>query len=192
MTIEEILKNAGVEDQTIIDAVKAEMPKSFLPLADHNKRIAAAKDEAAKVQAAFDAFKSDTEAAAKANEGKEDESAKALAELQAKFDKLDSDYKASQDKHKQRAATDALTKALKDKGANDAALSLLASAGLAQIQYGEDGEPSNVADVADKIKADNAGLFGEPFASGKPQPRADEENDLKSAFDEGFGETTRK
>lgn len=192
MTIEEILKNAGVEDQAIIDAVKAEMPKSFLPLAEHNKRVAAAKDETAKVQTAFDAFKAEAEAKAKEGEGKEDESAKALADLQAKFDKLDSEYKASQDKHKQRAATDALTKALKAAGANDAALALLASAGLAQIQYGEDGEPSNVADVAEKIKGDNAGLFGEPFASGSPQGKANEPNDLKTAFDEGFGDTTRK
>lgn len=192
MTIEEILKNAGIEDQAIIDAVKAEMPKSFLPLADHNKRIAAAKEETAKVQTAFDAFKADAEAAAKANEGKEDEGAKALADLQAKFDKLDSEYKASQDKHKQRAATDALTKALKEAGANDAALSLLAGAGLAQIQYNEDGEPSNVADVAEKIKGDNAGLFGQPFSSGKQQAKADDENSFKDAFDEGFGDTTRK
>lgn len=192
MTIEEILKNAGITDQAAIDAVKAEMPKSFLPLADHNKRIAAAKQEAADVQKAFDAYKADAEAAAAANEGKEDESAKALADLQAKYDKLQGDFTASQDKHKQRAATDALTKALKAAGANDAALSLLAGAGLAQIEYGEDGEPSNVQAIADKIKADNAGLFGEPFASGKPQGKADQENDLVSAFDEGFGDTTRK
>lgn len=192
MTIEEILKNAGVEDQAIIDAVKAEMPKNFLPLEDHNKRIAKAKEETAGIQKAFDDYKAETEAAAQANAGKEDESAKALADLQAKFDKLDSDYKASQDKHKQRAATDALTKALKEAGANDAALSLLAGAGLAQIQYGEDGEPANVSDVAAKIKADNAGLFGEPFASGKPQGKADEDNDMKTAFDEGFGDTTKR
>lgn len=192
MNIEELLKNAGVTDQAVIDAVKAEMPKNFLPLSEHNKRIAAAKDEAAKVQAAFDSFKAETEAAAKASEGKEDESAKALADLQAKYDQLEGDFKASQDKHRQRKATDALTKALKDAGANDAALSLLASAGLAQIQYGEDGEPSNVSDVAAKIKDDNAGLFGQPFNSGKPQGKADQDNDLVSAFDEGFGDTTRK
>lgn len=192
MTIEEILKNAGITDQAAIDAVKAEMPKSFLPLADHNKRIAAAKQEAADVQKAFDAYKADAEAAAAANEGKEDESAKALADLQAKYDKLQGDFTASQDKHKQRAATDALTKALKAAGANDAALSLLAGAGLAQIEYGEDGEPSNVQAIADKIKADNAGLFGEPFKSGNPQSKATQENDLVSAFDEGFGDTTRK
>lgn len=192
MTIEEILKNAGITDQAAIDAVKAEMPKSFLPLADHNKRIAAAKQDAENVQKAFDAFKAETEAAAKATEGKEGESAKQLADLQAKYDQLEGEFKASQDKHRQRKATDALTKALKDAGASDAALTLLASAGLAQIQYGEDGEPSNVADVAEKIKGDNAGLFGQPFSSGKQQAKADDENSFKDAFDEGFGDTTRK
>lgn len=192
MTIEEILKNAGVEDQAVIDAVKAEMPKNFLPLEEHNKRMGKAKTDADNIQKAFDDYKQKAEQDAQANAGKEDESAKALADLQAKFNDLETEYKASQDKHRQRAATDALTKALKAAGANDAALSLLAGAGLAQIQYGEDGEPSNIADVAAKIKEDNAGLFGEPFASGKPQDKANEENDLKTAFDEGFGDTTRK
>jgi hypothetical protein len=187
MTIEEILKNAGIDDAEAIAKVKAEMPKAFLPLADHNKRIAAAKQEAADVQKAFDDFKAEAEAAAKANEGKEDEGAKALADLQAKYDKLEGDFKASQDKHRQRKATDALTKALKEAGANDAALSLLAGAGLAQIEYGEDGEPSNIADVAEKIKGDNAGLFGEPFASGKPQGKANGDNDPEDPFLKGFG-----
>ena len=187
MNIEEILKNAGVEDQAIIDSVKAEMPKNFLPLEEHNKRMGKAKTDADNIQKAFDDYKQQAEKDAQAKAGQEDESAKALADLQAKFDKLDSEYKASQDKHKQRAATDALTKALKDAGANNAALSLLAGAGLAHVQWGEDGEPSNIDDVAAKIKEDNAGLFGEPFASGKPQAKADSKNDPEDPFLKGFG-----
>lgn len=192
MNIEEILKNAGVEDQTVIDAVKAEMPKNFLPLEDHNKRMGKAKADADSIQKAFDDYKQQAEQDAQAKAGEDDESAKALAALQAKFDALETEYKASQDKHKQRAATDALSKALKEAGANDAALSLLAGAGLAQVQWNEDGEPSNIADVASKIKEDNAGLFGEPFASGKPQAKADTDNDFKNAFDEGFGDLTKR
>lgn len=187
MTIEEILKKAGIEDQAIIDAVKAEMPKAFLPLADHNKRIAAAKQEAADVQKAFDDFKAETEAAAAAKEGQEDESAKALAELQAKFDKLDSDYKASQDKHKQRAASDALTKALKDAGANPAALALLAENGLKNVEFGDDGEPANIQDVAEAIKGANEGLFGEFVDTGKQQKKASQGNEPTDPFLKGFG-----
>ena len=187
MSIEEILKNAGVNDQAIIDAVKAEMPKNFLPLDEHNKLIGKAKADTDSIQKAFDDYKQQAEKDAQAKAGQEDESAKALADLQAKFDKLDSEYKASQDKHKQRAATDALTKALKDAGANNAALSLLAGAGLAHVQWGEDGEPSNIDDVAAKIKEDNAGLFGEPFASGKPQAKADGNNEPQDPFLKGFG-----
>ena len=186
MNIEEILKNAGVEDQAIIDSVKAEMPKNFLPLEEHNKRMGKAKTDADNIQKAFDDYKQQAEKDAQAKAGQEDESAKALADLQAKFDKLDSEYKASQDKHKQRAATDALTKVLKEAGANDAALSLLAGAGLAHVQWSEDGEPANIADVAAKIKEDNAGLFGEPFASGKPQDKANEENSKADPFLRGL------
>lgn len=191
MTIEEILKNAGIEDAAVIEAVKAEMPKSFLPLADHNKRIAAAKAETESAKKALEDYKAETEAAQAANEGKQDESAKALADLQGKYEQLQKEFADSQSKHKQRKAADALTKALKDAGANDAALSLLTDAGVSKVEFGDDGEPSNISDVAEKIKADNGGLFGEPFASGKPQAKATDENDLADAFGEGFGETKR-
>lgn len=187
MTIEEILKNAGVDDQAIIDAVKAEMPKAFLPLEEHNKRIGKAKQEAADVQAAFDTFKAETEAAAKENEGKESETAQALAALQEKFDKLQGDYTDSQNRHKQRKATDALSAALKEAGANPAALKLLAENGLQQVEYGDDGEPSNIDKVTETIKEANAGLFGEIINTGKAPAKAAGKNEPEDPFLRGFG-----
>ena len=191
MTIEELLKNAGVEDQAIIDAVKAEMPKNFLPLDEFNKRIAAAKKETEAVQSAFDSFKADADAKAKEGEGKESETEKKLADLQEKFDKLQGDYDASQNKHKQRKANDALTDALKNAGASDSALKLLAASGLSRIEYGDDGEPSNVENVLETLKSENAGLFGVEVATGKPQAKADGKNGASDDFLAGFGSTEK-
>lgn len=192
MTIEELLKNAGVEDQTIIDAVKAEMPKNFLPLDEFNKRIAKAKEEKDDVQAAFDSYKADAEAKAAEGEGKESETAQKLADLQAKFDKLQGDYTDSQNKHKQRKANDALTDALKEAGASDSALKLLAASGLSRIEYGDDGEPSNVDKVLEALKSENEGLFGVEVSTGKPPARGDGKNAASDDFLAGFGSTERK
>ena len=192
MTIEELLKNAGIEDQTVIDAVKSEMPKNFLPLDEFNKRIAAAKKETETVQAAFDAFKAEADEKAKAGEGKESETAQKLADLQAKFDKLQGDYTDSQNKHKQRKATDALTDALKKAGASDSALKLLAASGLSSIEYGDDGEPSNVETVLEKLKGENEGLFGVEVDTGKPSAKGDGKNGATDDFLAGFGSTDRK
>lgn len=191
MTIEELLRSAGVEDQAIIDAVKAEMPKNFLPLDEFNKRVAAAKKETETVQAAFDAFKADAEAAAKANEGKESETAQKLADLQEKFDKLQGDYTNSENKHRQRKANDALTDALKKAGASDSALKLLASSGLSRIEYGDDGEPSNVDSVLEALKGENEGLFGVEVSTGKPPAKGDGKNAPSDDFLAGFGSTER-
>lgn len=192
MTIEELLKNAGVEDQTIIDAVKAEMPKNFLPLDEFNKRIAAAKKETEAVQAAFDSFKAEADAKAKEGEGKESETEKKLADLQEKFDKLQGDYTDSQNKHKQRKANDALTDALKAAGASDSALKLLASSGLSRIEYDDEGEPSNVEKVLEGLKGENAGLFGVEVSTGKPPAKGDGKNGASDDFLAGFGSTERK
>lgn len=191
MTIEEILKAAGVESPEVIAAVKKAMPESFIPLAEANKRIAAAKEKAEETQAAFDAYKEqaekDLQEAKDANAGKDDEHAQKLAELQEKFDKLQGDYTDSQNRHKQRKATDALTDALKKAGANPAALALLAKDGLGRIEYGDDGEPSNVPAVADAIKEANAGLFGEAIDTGNEPGKAGGKNEPADPFLKGFG-----
>ena len=166
MTIEEILNNAGVTDSAIIEAVKAEMPKSFMPLADANKRIAAAKQDAE----------------AKANE---------LEQLKQQHEALQKQFAEAQEKAKQTAGREALVKALKEAGANPAAVELMASSALAGIEYDADGKPANVQDVADHLKEGNAGLFGTQVDTGTPGKKADNPNDLLSAFDEGFGETKR-
>lgn len=189
MKIEEILKNAGIEDAEAIAKIKEAMPKAFMPLADFNSRIAAAKKEAADVQAAFDAFKAEADAASAANAVKEDEAAKKFEALQAQFDKLQGDYTAAQDAAKQRDAKDAITKALKDAGANPAAIALLADAALGRIEYGEDGKPSNVSDVAEAVKGENAGLFGVDVDTGKQSGKSDGDNLGADAFLEGFGDT---
>lgn len=171
--IEEILKNAGVKDQAVIDAVKTEMPKAFLPLEDHNARMAKAKNETADVQKAFDAYKEETEKAAgeAAKQGGENE--KAVEELQKKLADLEGKYTASQDAIKQRDAREALSKALKGAGANPAALELLADKALASVEYGEDGKASNVEAAVEALKKDNAGLFGEPVNTSKPQEKGE-------------------
>ena len=171
--IEEILKNAGIEDQAAIDAVKAEMPKAFIPLEDHNARMAKAKNETADVQKAFDAFKEETEKAAgeAAKQGGENE--KAVEELQKKLADLEGKYTASQDAIKQRDAREALSKALKGAGANPAALELLADKALASVEYGDDGKASNVEAAVEALKKDNAGLFGEPVNTSKPQEKGE-------------------
>lgn len=189
MKIEEILKNAGIEDAETVAKVKEEMPKAFMPLADFNSRIAAVKKEASDVQAAFDAFKAEAEKAKEEDAGKEDAASKKLEELQAKFDKLQGDYTAAQDAAKKRDAKDAITKALKEAGANPAAIALLADAALGRIEYGEDGKPSNVSDVAEAVKGENEGLFGVEIDTGKQSDKSDGDNLGKDAFLEGFGDT---
>lgn len=192
MTIEEILANAGITvEADALEKLKAEMPKAYMPLADANKRIAAAKKAGDDVQAAFDAYKAEVDEAAKAAEGKDGEAAKALEELQSKYADLEGKFNDSQAAIKNRDAKAALTDALKAAGANPAAIALLADSALAKIEFGEDGKPSNAKDIAEAIKGENGGLFGEPIDTGKPAGKADEENDLKTAFDEGFGETKR-
>lgn len=191
MKIEEILKNAGIEDQAAIDAVKAEMPKAFIPLEDHNARIAKAKKEAADVQTAFDAYKAEVDAAADKAKGESEESAKALEELQKKYESLQKDFTDSQNAVKERDAKEALDKALKNAGANSAAMALLSAAALGRIEYGEDGKPSNLAEAVEAVKAENEGLFGktidtaEPPAKGNP-PEPDSE--MKAAIEKGFGD----
>lgn len=192
MKIEEILKNAGIEDDEAIKAVAAELPKSFMPLADANARIAKAKTAGDDVQKAFDAFKAEVEAerAKAAEDG--DARAKALEELTAKYGELETRFNDSQNAIKQRDASSALKKALAAAGANAAAVDLLANAALDRVEFGEDGKPSNVDDVAEAVKADNAGLFGEQVDTGQKQQKADEKNDFKDAFLQGFGDTKRK
>ena len=193
MTIEEILKNAGIEDEKAIEAVKSEMPRAYMPLAEANKRIAAAKTASEELQQQFDQYKAEAEkAAAEAaakSEGKEGETAKALAELQAKFDKLQGDYDSSQNELRQGKARSELEKALKNAGANPAALSLLVGAGMAKVEYGEDGNPSNISNVADAIKGENGGLFGHKLDTGKRQEKGDgkQQDEVEAAFARGFG-----
>lgn len=192
MTIEEILKNAGIElEAEALAKLKAEMPKAYMPLAEANKRIGEAKNATEALQKSFDDYKAEVEAAAKAAAGKDGEAAKALEDLQAKYADLEGKFNESQNAIKSRDARAALTDALKAAGANPAAVALLADSALARIEFGDDGKPSNVKDVAEAVKADNGGLFGEPIDTGKPAGKADADNDLKTAFDEGFGETKR-
>lgn len=193
MTIEEILKNAGIEDEKAIEAVKSELPRAYMPLAEANKRIAAAKTASEELQRQFDAYKAEAEkAAAEAaaeNEGKEGEAAKALAELQAKFDKLQGDYDSSKNELRQGKARGELEKALKDAGANPAALALLVGAGMAKVEYDEEGKPSNISNVAETIKGENGGLFGRKLDTGKPQEKGDgnQPDEVEAAFARGFG-----
>lgn len=192
MTIEEILKNAGVEvEAEALEKIKADMPKSYMPLADANKRIAAAKKETEGVQKAFDEYKAEVDKAAEEAKASGDESAKALEELQAKYADLEGKFNDSQNAIKERDAKAALTDALKAAGANPAAIGLLADKALASVEYGDDGKPANIQDVTEAIKGENGGLFGEPVDTGNPQDKADEENDSKDAFLEGFGSTER-
>lgn len=191
MTIEEILNNAGVTDADVIEAVKAEMPKAYMPLADANKRIAAAKQDAEAKAKAFEDYKAEQakalDDAAKQGQGQADE----LAKLKADHEALQKQFAEAQEKAKQTAGREALVKALRDAGANPAAVELMASSALAGIEYDADGKPANVQDVADHLKEGNAGLFGTSIDTGTPSKKADNPNDLLSAFDEGFGATKR-
>lgn len=190
MDIKEILKKFGIEDAETVEQIAAEVPKHFVPTAVLNERVAKAKGEAEEVQKAFDAYKAEVEAAAAKAKGEGDESAKALEELQKKYDSLKGDFDKSQNAIKERDAKEALNKALKDAGANPAALSLLASAALSRIEYGDDGKPSNVDDVAAAVKGENEGLFGVVKDTGTPpakgNPPAPEDEFLK-----GFGSTEK-
>lgn len=192
MTIEEILKAAGIEDAEAIAKVKAEMPKNFLPLADHNARIAKAKGAADEVQKAFDEYKAkaaqEIEAAKQEGEGAKDESAKQVEKLQKQLEELQGQYNESQGKIKQSKAKSALEKALKDSGANPAAVALLAADALAKVEFNDDGEPSNVADIVNAEKEANAGLFGKDIDTGKDPERGDGNNDDTDRFLKGFGE----
>lgn len=191
MTIDEILSNAGITDPEVIEAVKAEMPKNFMPLADANKRIAAAKQDAEAKAKALDDYKAEQakalEDAAKADQGKAD----ALEALKAQHEALQKQFAAAQEKAKQTAGREALVKALKDAGANPAAVELMASSALAGIEYDADGKPSNVQTVTDALKEGNAGLFGTQLDTGTPGKKADDANALLDAFDMGFGDTKR-
>jgi septal ring factor EnvC (AmiA/AmiB activator) len=171
--------------------IAAEIPKHFMPTAALNERVANAKKEAADVQAAFDAYKAEVEAAAAKAKGEGDESAKALEELQKKYDTLQKDFTDSQNAVKERDAKEALGKALKDAGANPAAMALLSAAALGRIQYGDDGKPSNLDEAVEAVKADNEGLFGVTIDTGNPPAKgnAPEPDDkLKAAIDKGFGD----
>lgn len=192
MNIEEILKAAGIEDADAIAKVKDAMPKSFIPLEDHNKRVAKAKQEAEEARAALDEAKKAAEDAAKAAAAKADEDgAKAgakLEELEKQLEKLRGDYSASQAELKTGKASKALEEALKAAGANPAAVQLLTASGVGSVEFGDDGKPSNAADVAETLKQANAGLFGVTVNTGKEPPAGDPPAN-SDAFLQGFGDT---
>lgn len=192
MTIEEILKAAGVEDADTIAKVKDAMPKSFIPLEDHNKRVAKAKQEAEEARAALDEAKKAAEDAAKAAAAKADEDgAKAgaeLEELKKQLEKLQGDYSASQAELKSGKASKALEYALKAAGANPAAVQLLTASGVGSVEFSDDGKPSNATEVAESLKQANAGLFGANVDTGKEPPAGDPPAN-SDAFLQGFGAT---
>lgn len=190
MTIEEILKEAGITDAEAVEKVKASMPSAFLPLEEHNKRIAKAKQAAEDVQKAFDAFKAETEKANADGEGKLAEDEKAIADLRAQLEKLQGDYTASQNELKQGNARRALEKALTDAGANPAALALLAGSAIGRVEFGEDGKPSNIEAVANAVKNENGGLFGKQFDTGSRIQQSNNPSD--DELFEGFGDTKRR
>lgn len=191
MTIEEILSNAGVTDSAIIEAVKAEMPKSFMPLADANKRIAAAKQDAEAKANELEQLKAahakQLEDAASQGQGQANE----LEQLKQQHAALQKQFADAQEKAKQTAGREALVKALKEAGANPAAVELMASSALAGLEYDDEGKPSNVQSVTDSLKEGNAGLFGTQLDTGTPGKKADDANALLDAFDMGFGDTKR-
>lgn len=195
MNIEEILKAAGIEDAETVAKVRELMPKAYIPLKDHNERVAKAKAEAEAAQAALDEAQKAAEeakaaeAAKAAGEGKADESAKALEELQAKLEKLQGEYNASQAELKSGKASKALEAALKEAGANPHAVGLLTASAAGMVEFGEDGKPSNVAEIADKLKADNGGLFGTFVDTGKQQQKGEGGKGGEDAFLAGFGKT---
>ena len=195
MNIEEILKSAGIEDADTVAKVKEAMPKAYMPLGEANKRISAAKQEAEQSAKALEDFKAEAEAAAQAAAdkaaGDESETAKALAELQKQFEQLQGDYSASQTELRNGRARTALEKALTDAGANPAALSLLAGAGMGRVEFGEDGKPSNIAEAVEAVKAENGGLFGTQIDTGQQQKKGDPAGNEGDDFLKGFGSTEK-
>lgn len=191
MNIEEILKKAGVEDAEVLKAVAEELPKHYMPTAVLNERVGKAKKETADVQAAFDAYKAEVEEAAAKAKGEGNEAAKALEELQKKYETLQNDFTASQNAVKERDAKEALGKALKDAGANPAAMALLTASALSRVEYGDDGKPANLAEAVEAVKADNEGLFGVTIDTGTPPAKGnppEPDDKLKAAIDKGFGD----
>ena len=192
MKIEEILKGAGIEDAEIIEKVKAAMPENFLPLAEHNKRIAAAKTEAEKAASDFEAYKKqvEEEAAHKAEElAKEAEAhAKALEALQAEKDELSGKVEEKENAIRARDAKEALSAAIKSAGANAAAVPLLTEKALKAVEYGEDGKPANIDTLTEQLKEENGGLFGEAVDTGKEPTKASRENGVNDPFLKGFAQ----
>ena len=174
MKISEILKNAGITDEAQVAAVEAEMPKHFLPLADFNARIASAKKEATDAKAAQEKAEADLKAALEAAGKEGEEGNKAFKELQEKLEKLQGDLEASnaalkaeKDAARQTATKGELVKALKEAGANEAALELLACAALSGVNYDDDGKAANIQEIVEAQKTENAGLFGVTIDTGK-------------------------
>lgn len=185
--IDDILKEAGITDPEQIAKVKEALPKSYMPLADANKRIAAAKQAGEEATKALEDYKAEqaraAEEAAKAQQGKTDE----LAQLKEKHEALQKEFEAAQTKAREATGREALVKALKDGGANPAAVELMASSALGKVEYSEDGKPSNVQDVADALKEANAGLFGVKIDTGTEPKRATGNNGGDDPFLRGFG-----
>lgn len=192
MDISEILKNAGVEDNAIIEKVAAEMPKAYIPLEDFNKRVGKAKGETDAANKQLEELKKQLEDAQNANAGADDEKQKAIDELMKQVEGLKAENQAAKDAERKRSTTDALKKALKDAGANPAAITLLASAALGSVEYGDDGAPSNLDDAIKAVKSDNAELFGTVSDEGHNGGKANEQNGGTDAFLEGFGDTKRR
>lgn len=187
MTIDEILTKHGITDPDTVAAIKADMPGSFMPLADANKRIAAAKKAADDATEAFEAYKADqakaADEAAKASQGKTDE----LEALKKQHEELQQRFEDAQTKARQATGREALVRALKDGGANPAAVELLASSALQRIEYSEDGKPGNVDEIAKSLQESNAGLFGVKIESGQQQQPATNPNEPEDRFLKGFG-----
>lgn len=187
MNIDELLTTAGITDAEQIAKLKEAMPKAFMPLAEANKRIAAAKKDAEEAGAALEAYKAEqakaAEEAAKAKQGEADE----LAALKEQHEALQKQFEDAQTKARQATGREALVKALKDGGANPAAVELLASSGLGRVEYAEDGKPANVQEIAAALKSANEGLFGTKVDTSAPQKQADKDNDGADAFLRGFG-----
>lgn len=187
MTIDEILTKHGVTDPETVAAIKADMPASFMPLSDANKRIAAAKKAADDANEAFEAYKAEqakaADEAAKADKGKADE----LEALKAQHEALQKQFEDAQTKARQTVGREALVKALRDGGANPAAVELLASSALQRIEYNDEGKPGNVDEIAKSLQEANAGLFGVKVESGQQQQPATDPNEPEDRFLKGFG-----
>lgn len=191
MKIEEILSKHGIEDGATIEAIKADMPANFLPLEEHNKRLAAAKKEAEEVKATLEAEKAKASEAVKAAQAEAEAKAnKAVEELEAlKKEREELGEKLNETRHTihERDAKEALQKAITGAGANPAAIGVLTANALSSVEYGEDGKATNVEAITEKLKADNAGLFGEPVDTGKEPAKADDKNGAEDRFAKGFG-----